>query len=239
MYGWRGRIGLLIPANNTVIEPELNKLVPPGVCSYATRMIVEGAFEPEALHRMEIQAARGIKELMLSQVDIVVYACMSTSLAKGRPWDSSFCLQETGQDITIMTAAQCTARALLELQVRNVAVLTPYPVAIQSLLSPYLAEWGLSINDQKSLNISDYHAVTRISPESLYREALALNRQGAEALCIMATDLRTLEIITALEKDIGIPVVSTNLAIYWASIKDLGVREEKPALDCALLRTLR
>ena len=42
MYGWRGRIGLLVPAVNSVVEPETVAMAPEGVAVYsAIRMSLE------------------------------------------------------------------------------------------------------------------------------------------------------------------------------------------------------
>ena len=41
-YGHRAKIGLIVPANNNVIEPEFWKMAPEGVAFYATRLPVEG-----------------------------------------------------------------------------------------------------------------------------------------------------------------------------------------------------
>ncbi|MFY9371263.1 MAG: hypothetical protein WAQ41_03085 [bacterium] len=235
MYGWRGKLGLLVPANNTVIEPELNQLLLPGTALFATRMIVEGAFDAEALHRMETQTGRGTRELLMSQVDMIVYACMSTSLAKGNQWDKSFEQRLPGEPVKITTAARCTTRALLSLDVEKVAVLTPYPAAIQSLVVPYFQAVGLDLVSLTSLDIDDYHAVTRVTPETVYRAVRAMDLKGAEAVCLLATDLRTIEAIVPLEQDLGIPVVSTNLAICWSFIEEMGLRDPQPKLGCRLM----
>jgi len=224
MYGWRGKLGLLIPANNTVIEPELNRMLPEGTSLFSTRMIVEGPFSAEALHKMEKEASRGIRELEISEVDFIVYACMSTSLAKGRDWDLAFRRKSQGGTVGKITAAQCTVEALLSRNVQKVAILSPYPEAIQSLVVPYFREWGLQPVSTRSLDIGDYHAVTRITPEALYREAREMDLKNAEGICILATDLRTLEIIPPLEEDLGLPVVSTNLAICLSFLKSRGIK---------------
>ncbi|HHY36467.1 MAG TPA: hypothetical protein GX518_02115 [Firmicutes bacterium] len=235
MYGWRGKLGLLVPANNTVIEPELNRLLPPGTAAFATRMIVEGPFTAEALHRMETQAGRGIRELLLSRVDMIVYACMSTSLAKGDQWDRSFAQGLPEEPVKITTAARCTIRALQALGAKKVAVLTPYPAAIQSLVAPYFQAAGLEPAALASLDIDDYHAVTQVTPERLYRAVRSMDLGGAEAVCLLATDLRTIEAIVPLEQDLGIPVVSTNLAICWSFLTELGIREQRPQPECKLM----
>ena len=38
MYGQNGRIGLLVPSVNTVVEPEFNRMIPEGINVYAARM---------------------------------------------------------------------------------------------------------------------------------------------------------------------------------------------------------
>ena len=38
MYGQNGRIGLLVPSVNTVVEPEFNRMIPEDINVYAARM---------------------------------------------------------------------------------------------------------------------------------------------------------------------------------------------------------
>lgn len=41
-YGGLGKIGLLVPSNNTVAEPDFRRVLPPGYAAFATRMIFQG-----------------------------------------------------------------------------------------------------------------------------------------------------------------------------------------------------
>src|SRR4030067_707213 len=47
MYGWKGKIGLLVPAGNRVILPEFYRVAPPGIAFFETRMIVQGSWISE------------------------------------------------------------------------------------------------------------------------------------------------------------------------------------------------
>ena len=38
MFGWRGRIGVLVPPGNPTVEPELYRMVPDGVTLHFARM---------------------------------------------------------------------------------------------------------------------------------------------------------------------------------------------------------
>jgi hypothetical protein len=42
VYGRGGWIGLIVPANNSVIEPEFWSVLPPDVAIYATRVMAKG-----------------------------------------------------------------------------------------------------------------------------------------------------------------------------------------------------
>ncbi len=53
MFGENGRIGVIVPANNSVLEPELGTCLPPGVALYATRILAKGDLTPEAVIAME------------------------------------------------------------------------------------------------------------------------------------------------------------------------------------------
>ncbi len=43
MFGWRARLGFLVPPGNPTIEPEMMQLAPRGVSLHFTRMVAHGA----------------------------------------------------------------------------------------------------------------------------------------------------------------------------------------------------
>jgi maleate cis-trans isomerase len=53
MYGWRLKIGIVSPANNVVIEPELYRALPEGIAIYTTRMLIGVSLSMESLVAME------------------------------------------------------------------------------------------------------------------------------------------------------------------------------------------
>lgn len=221
MLGWRRRLGLLVPANNGVIEPELAAWLPEGAALHATRMIVEGPFEPAALQRMERQAERGLAELELTRVDAIAYACLATSLVKGAAWDAAFARRSP---LPAFTAATATVEALSAVGARRIALVSPYPASIQALVEPYFRARGFQVTAASSLDAGDYEAVTRIPPWELYRVARGLDLGAADALCVLATDLQTLAVIETLEADLGVPVVTSNQAILWKGLRGIATR---------------
>ena len=60
VYGSRARIGLVVPANNSVIEPELWSVLPAGCAVYATRLLAKGDLTPEAIRRFPLDSAAAV-----------------------------------------------------------------------------------------------------------------------------------------------------------------------------------
>jgi maleate isomerase len=56
----------------------------------------------------------------------------------------------------------------------------------------------------------------------VFELARAVPRAGAQALVVSCTNLRTYDVIAPLERALGIPVVSANLATMWAALRALG-----------------
>jgi maleate cis-trans isomerase len=50
----------------------------------------------------------------------------------------------------------------------------------------------------------------------------------ADGLLISCTSLRSIEIIDALEADLGKPVISSNQASFWSTLRMAGVNESVP-----------
>ena len=225
MYGWRARIGLLIPSNNTVIEPEFYRLLPDGVSAHGTRMLFEG-INDDATVAMEAQAERGIKELVGAKVDVVMYACMGTTFAKERGWGEEFRKRaEQLSGLTCSTASLAMLGALRRLGVRRIAVGTPYPAFIDERVRPFFEDNGFSVISLCGLGIGDMHEVVRQPPGVAYRLGREVDHPDAEAICLLATDFRTIEALEPLERDLGKPVISTNQAILWQALCLTGVRE--------------
>jgi maleate cis-trans isomerase len=53
MYGWRGRIGLLVPSINTTMETEFWRIAPEGVSVHTARIAGGREGTPEELRNME------------------------------------------------------------------------------------------------------------------------------------------------------------------------------------------
>ena len=230
MYGWRLRLGVIAPANNAVIEPELNRRLPDGVSLLATKLLGStGDMAEGAIQAMEATTERAVKMLDVAEVGVMVYACMGTALIKGVAWSDTLRAEMERQTrARVTTAAQLTMAGLRRLSVRRVAIATPYPEMLQPLVRPYFEAHGFEVVAETHLGVSNVRQVGSFGPEAAYRLARSLDVSKAEGVCILATDFRTFEALDWLERDLGLPVVSTNQAILWGALRTAGLDDVVP-----------
>ncbi len=77
----RARVGVLLPTNNTVLEPEMASIAPKGVTFHATRMVSSrsGHRSVEGLKNLVTNVDRAAEELSITGVNATAYGCLSTS----------------------------------------------------------------------------------------------------------------------------------------------------------------
>lgn len=223
MYGWRARLGLVIPANNTVIEPEFARMVPDGVAAFGAKILSHG-LSADGIERMVANSRRAVEELAAADMRVIAYACLATSLVKGAGWTSEFEAHVT--DVTglpSITAANATIAALQAVGANRIALATPYPDSVNDLLPPLFDAAGMEIVSLESVAVKDSLEVCRLEPSVAYRLARKADREVADAVCILATDIRTIDVLDTLEQDLGKPAISTNQALLWAALKACGI----------------
>jgi maleate isomerase len=236
--GWRGRIGLILPADNVLIEPELYALELSGVSFHTLRMTTT---DHEAMRRQGVELAKSITELGL---DAVVYGCAETSFNGGsgvRETLSELIAKECG--LPVVTATNAMLAALEAMTVRRIAVLTPYKEESGQAFESTMREAGLVVVSavhrdfsRESTDAREWFMTNRQPASTAYSMARALESADADAIVIASTNLATLAMIAQLERDANKPVVSTNQSILWWCLQTLGIAAD--GLDLGSLMDL-
>ena len=223
MFGEAGRIGLVVPANNGVLEPELWSVLPDGVALYATRILARGELTPAAVHAMEENVDRAVDELVATGVDVIVYADMVTTFIMEPGWNEA----RTGE-IAARTGCACISAwtalrdALAHLRIARFALGTPYPAAIHALAPPFFAERGFSLTGDATLDIRQMADVPRVDAGRLRKLVAGLDVADADAVLLLATDLPTFASLESLVAMTGRPVLSSNQTILWSALRAVG-----------------
>ncbi len=232
MYGWRGRIGIVIPCVNITMEPEFNRLAAeiPGLAVHSARMHIElesaeKVLTKEALFDMQSLAVKTvIPELAHANVGVIVYGCTSGSFMGGPGWDQKIVEsihEKTGIPATTTTTA--VVAALKALNVRRVALGTPYNEEITGLGKTFLEDEGFEVVNTVALDIVD-EIITDVPQSLAYQLGRRLDTPQADCIFISCTSFPTIDVIDTLESDLGKPVISANLASFWHALQILAVK---------------
>jgi maleate isomerase len=234
MHGWRGKIAIMIPAGNGTMEPESYLIAPKGTAFYFAGMAGEkGGLDVPGLLSQNEHIPECTNELKRLKPDIIVYGCTSGSLIMGVNYDKEIisqienCIKSPPrpmENIKVTTTSTAVLDALNALKVTKVAVATPYPEITNVKEKEYLEGHGIKVTKIEGLPSPNGIQVHR--PEDAYRLARKVNSEENDGIFISCTNFRTLEIIEALEEDVCKPVVTSNQATFWKSLRMIGVNSK-------------
>ena len=224
MYGWRARIGLIAPSANTVNEPEFQAAVPDGVTVHSARMIHETA-SVDNQSTMVDKSLDPAAKLATADVDVIVFGCTTGSLVKGAGYEEEVeaTISEAAGGIPAVATAASINRAFDALGVESLAVATPYPADLNDREAEYLEDSGYEVVTIDGLEIDSAEAKGDLTPEEAYEHGKAVDSPEADCVFISCTNYRTFGAIEALEADLGKPVVTSNQATLWDTLRTVGV----------------
>ncbi len=230
------RFGLIIPSSNTTMEAEFWTMASSWATVHTARMRLEKITIDE-LEEMEEQMLEAAVLLADTKVDVIGYGCTSGSLLKGKDHGGEIerkITEKTG--IPAMATAKAVVQALGELGIKKICVATPYIEEINGLEKNFLEQNKLDVQRIKGLGIVQNSEVGSKEPSVAYELAKEVYVPEAEGIFISCTNFRTIEVIDKLEKELGVPVVSSNTATLWAMMKMAGAKRRLEGYGMLLLQ---
>jgi len=223
----RAAIGLIVLATDQTIEHEFRQMLAiDGVAFYETRIHNAAEINPTTLAAME-KGMAGATGLVLpgSTLDVVAYGCTSGTVVIGE--DKVFArIREARPGIACTTPITAAIAGLKALGARRIALLTPYIESVNQMLRRFIEARGIGVPVMGSFNHENDTEVARITPDSIREAAQRLVAAGPiDAVFVSCTSLRVAAIAEALEREIGVPVTSSNHALAWHCLRLAGYRE--------------
>ncbi len=226
MYGYRQRIGLILPSTNTVMESELSRMVPEGISVHTTRVKLT-ATNPEGLKAMAVNAERAVDELTSCLSDVIIYGCTSGSFLQGIAWEENFRSKlQALTDASVLTTSYACRKALEAMGCKRISIATPYIESLNDAAERYFTDAGYEIVSMKGLGIEVAANIGKNPPHVSYRIGKEVVTPDTELLFLSCTGFRTMETVERLEQDLGIPVISSNGASLWAAMRAHGINEQ-------------
>jgi maleate isomerase len=228
-------MGLIVPSLNVTIEPEFNAIVPQDISIHATRLLLEQG-DTKSLERMARLTEQACDLLASAKVDILVYACTTGSLVKGLEWESHLVKRMKSRvSVPVITTAGAVVDALHEMNLSKIAVGTPYAERLNEIERDFLESNGIEVTMIKGLGCVKGEDLHKYSPDATRKLALEVNSNEAQGILLSCTDLKTITVIESLERNLRKPVVSSNTATLWKTLRAVNYKGEKKILGCGSL----
>ncbi len=226
-FGWRLKIGMLLPSSNRVAEPEIPAMLPEGVSLHTTRLKLTGSTREELLGMTE-KVEEGAALLADADVDLIGFHC--TAVSTFDPAMEGKLKQRI--EAVARRPATATSEALVAafraLDARRIVLVSPYSNDINEREVAFFAHHDIIVLHDVGLELTDGAAFAKVEPGEWYRLVIANRRDEADAYFLSCTTIRSTPVISDLERDLGKPVVTSNQAFAWHALRTGDVRDPMP-----------
>ncbi|MGH3624520.1 MAG: maleate cis-trans isomerase family protein [Sciscionella sp.] len=213
-------IGIIAPFD-LALERELWRLVPVEVSLHLARTPYEPV--PVSMEMAQLvgdgkHLAAATRDVLAIEPEVVAYLCSSGSFVNGvaaeRGQRKVIC--ETGAPDAVTTSG-ALVEVLEALDMKRIAVVTPYYADLTAKLHEFLDEVGVETVASEHLGLGG--GIWKVSYRTVAEHMLRADRPDAEAIFVSCTNLPTYDVIEPLEEMLGKPVFTANQLTMWACLR--------------------
>jgi maleate isomerase len=223
------RVGLVVLATDHTSEPDFQRmLASERIAIYTARIAYANPTNPENLRRMQPRLTDTASLILPGEpLDAICYSCTAASVVMGDDVVEA-AIRAAKPSVPVITPSSAVRRALNTFGLRRISVLTPYTVATSAPMAAYFQRHGYEIASFTCFGLQDDRLMARTSPASLVAAARQATVPDAQALFISCTALRSASVAAEIEHTIGRPVITSNLATAWLSLRMCGDETARP-----------
>jgi maleate isomerase len=209
-------------------------MCPEEVSVLATRLLLERGTKRD-LERMARNTEDACRLLSSARVGVVLYACTTGSLIGGKKWEQGLIRRmKSCVSVPVVTTAGAAVEAINEMGLKKIAVATPYSEQLNLVEKEFFEENGFEVTKLKGLGYLTGEELHSEPVETTIRLAREVNSKEADGVFLSCTDLKTITVLSKLEKELGKPVLSSNAASLWSSLRALKVEAKISACGSLL-----
>jgi len=218
-------LGLIFPPENYPIPPDAKRLYPSGVAFIGNGVGLPGGMAIESYEEAIPRVLPRAADLAKQGANVISVFGSSLTFYKGARFNDDLTKQVTKlTGLPATTQSNGLVDGLRAANARRIAVSTAYTDIVTERLKIFLQEHGFEVTFARGLG---YERIPEgaATQEILHKFGAYVysTSKKADALIVSCGGLRTLDLIVPLEKEIGVPVVSSTPHGLWSGVRMLGV----------------
>ena len=217
------RVGLIALASDFMIERDfINVIKDREIDFFVNRIECYNPLTKENLIKMSDKVTDVAKDILPDQdIDCVVYGCTSGTIAAG--YNSIEQKVKAAKPMAEVTTPSTAAiKALKKLKIQKLSIFTPYSKKLNDEVVEYFKKENFDVKSNSYFDIESDIDIGKVDQNYLYEVLSKIDLNDADALFVSCTALPVLQIIEKLEKKLNKPVLSSNQALIWDTLENIG-----------------
>ena len=231
--GWRAKFAVLVPSTNTSVQPEFDRMRPPGVTNHISRIRIPNmALEnDDDFSRLVDHIAAGqleaVDSAMTCEPDRIVLGISVETfwggLALSRRLKADL---EKHTGLPVSMGAEASEQALKKLGARRIGVVTPYWPVGDKNVAQFFTDAGFEVAKLVGLKCVSPVAIAHVGEDALRDAIVAVDGPEIDAIIQVGTNLAMARFAPEAERWLKKPVVAINTAIYWHALRASGIEDK-------------
>ena len=217
-----GRIGLIALATDFNSEQDLRRMYPDGVEVFTNRVLNANPVTLQNLRNMAGDISRAAEGILPGfSLDAMIYGCTSGTVANGAKKIEQL-VQQSCPGVPVTNPVSAALAAFAHLGAKRISILTPYTEDVNLEMATYFTDHGIEVINIAGFGYDSDIDMTGIPPQEIAHAATKVCDDRADLLFISCTAIRASLVIETIEQTIAKPVVTSNQALVWHSLKLVG-----------------
>jgi len=214
------KIGVIALSTDFTIEQDFRRICHnQNVDIFVNRIPFENPLNHENYLKMINHLEEVVGNILPGEkIDVVAYGCTSGTVAIG---DEKISLKIHKAKPNCYTTTPITAslKAFEKLNLKKIAVLTPYPKKVNETIFNYLINNNIEVESFSSFNLNYDSEIAQIKPENIIDQISEINLDEVDGLFVSCTALKIVDVLDKAEKKFKTTIVSSNQAIIWDCLR--------------------
>lgn len=233
VLGYRRKFGVLIPSTNTIVEPDLHAMKISGVTSHTSRIHIKNQDLSsddrmlDLLEQIREEILFAIDRVKTAEVEYLVMGMSAETFWDGLDGSAQFVKRiQDYSGLHVSTGSRACMAAVEALNVRRIAVITPYqPIADRNVLR-FFSEIGCSVQRIVGLRCPTATSIAEVTEEHVRKVLLEIDDDNVEAIFQVGTNLSMVGLADEAERWLGKPVIAINAATWWHALRTNGIQDQ-------------